>query len=330
MSDYQGSASVPRTQGAEGLAITLAPIHTARTGNTTMAVLWAICGALLAVDAIWLRVTDISIANSGLPRLGLACATLIVMYIVYTRLRPEPGIAAALETILYLAVSSQAGAVLSYLIVGTGAPLVDAVYARADAALGFDWMAWFEFVRAHLWLRTTLAVAYASLLPQMVPLVVVLAFSRRFDDLRAFVAAMTAAMFITLFVSSLFPAAGAWVQYGLGSRVDLAQLSDFDALRSHRLSSINLTHLQGLISMPSFHTALAVLYVWAMRHCPKWFGGFLLLNALLVMSTLSEGGHYLVDVFGGAATSLVSIGFIGYLNSLRPAVTARTEKAYPL
>jgi hypothetical protein len=42
-------------------------------------------------------------------------------------------------------------------------PLADAWLSRADAALRFDWPAWFAWVRAHPEVHAVLAAAYASI-----------------------------------------------------------------------------------------------------------------------------------------------------------------------
>jgi len=278
----------------------------------TMRALWLICALIVAVDAVWLQVTNIALTHAGVARIGAVCAVVLALRAIYGWLRPEPRLCAMLDTVLYLVIFSQAGAVLSYLVVGTGAPLVDAWYAHADAALGLDWMGWFEFVRVRPLLSKILHIAYTLLLPQMVPIVLFLGFSANFERLREFLVTATAAVLVTVFVSALAPASGAWIYHDLRGQVDLAQFSDFIPLRQHVITEIDVTRLQGLISMPSFHTALAMLYAWTMRRHGVWFWLCVSLNGVIVLSTPTEGGHYFVDVLGGAAVTIVVAGWATY------------------
>ena len=80
---------------------------------------------------------------------------------------------------------------------------------------------------------------------------------------------------------------------------DIASLSHFEALRDGRLRDIPLREMQGLISIPSLHTVLAVLLVHAMRGTVL-LPAFVVLDAAMIVSTPIDGGHYLVDVLAGA------------------------------
>ena len=275
---------------------------------------WWLCAVLAGTDCVALKVANIALAPASVLHFGVAIAVLLMLRVVYARIRPEPKIRAALDTVLYLVLFSQAAAVLGYLIIGTGTPLVDGWYSRADTALGFDWLAWFDFVRAHAQFAQALHLAYALLLPQIIAVVFVLAFSARLDELRAFATAVTTAYLVTLFVTALVPAAGAWTYYALGPRVDLSQFSDFELLRHHALPRVDLTKLQDLMSMPSFRAALAVLCVWAMRRCGAWFWPCALASGLIVLSTPTEGGQYLVDVLGGMVVASAAISWTSYMS----------------
>jgi membrane-associated phospholipid phosphatase len=65
--------------------------------------------------------------------------------------------------------------------------------------------------------------------------------------------------------------------------------------------------MEGLITFPSFHTTLAVLFVAALRkhRLALVIGG--VVNGSMLLSIPSEGGHYLVDVFAGALVAVLAI-----------------------
>ncbi|MBV8650569.1 MAG: phosphatase PAP2 family protein [Alphaproteobacteria bacterium] len=79
------------------------------------------------------------------------------------------------------------------------------------------------------------------------------------------------------------------------------------ALRDGTLREIDLRHLQGLVSFPSFHVILSLLFIYAMRGIRFAVPVGIVVNAPIILGTLSAGGHYLIDLPGGAAVTLVAI-----------------------
>jgi membrane-associated phospholipid phosphatase len=84
------------------------------------------------------------------------------------------------------------------------------------------------------------------------------------------------------------------------------------------------------VTFPSYHAVLAIITSFAVRGVRHVSWPVALLNVAVVVSTIPEGGHYLVDVVAGAAIAMVSILLIGDLvgaevrpNTSRPA-TATT------
>src|SRR5208283_1718480 len=110
----------------------------------------------------------------------------------------------------------------------------------------------------------------------------------------------------TLALFAFFPAQSAWVYYNIEPGKIPPFLIDLNALRSGSLPVVNLQRLDGLITFPSFHTAVAVLLIYAARGTPALVLATVI-NALMILSTFTEGGHYLVDVVAGAAVALLAI-----------------------
>ena len=78
-------------------------------------------------------------------------------------------------------------------------------------------------------------------------------------------------------------------------------------IRNGEWAALDFSHIEGIVSFPSFHTTLAILLVYAVRH-HRWALAVLFpLNMLLIVATLSVGGHYLVDLPAGAAVAAISI-----------------------
>ena len=84
---------------------------------------------------------------------------------------------------------------------------------------------------------------------------------------------------------------------------------------------VDLTQLKGIISFPSFHAVMAVLLTRIHRGS-RLLWPMAALNAVMLLSVLSEGGHYLVDAIAGAAIAGIAILATARLGRLRPAVAA--------
>ena len=75
-------------------------------------------------------------------------------------------------------------------------------------------------------------------------------------------------------------------------------------------ASFAVNEFQGLITMPSYHTVLAILIIYVYRGCGRLFTLALAFNGLMLLSLPSEGGHYVIDVIAGIAVVAVTIAVI--------------------
>ena len=65
--------------------------------------------------------------------------------------------------------------------------------------------------------------------------------------------------------------------------------------------------VEGYVSFPSYHTAAALLFVWAIWPL-RWLRiPVVVLNVALILGALLMGSHYLIDIIGGAVVALLSI-----------------------
>ncbi len=80
-----------------------------------------------------------------------------------------------------------------------------------------------------------------------------------------------------------------------------------EKLHSGVFRTLNYGSLNGIIAMPSFHAASAVLLAWGYGGV-KWLRWpFLALNIVMLVSAVPIGGHYLVDIVAGVAVACLSI-----------------------
>ncbi|MBR1245110.1 phosphatase PAP2 family protein [Bradyrhizobium sp. AUGA SZCCT0274] len=166
----------------------------------------------------------------------------------------------------------------------------------ADTAIGFDWLSFFNWVKARPAIDLTFAIAYDSAIVQIAVLLVVLNVTGRLDRAREFIWLLVLTIFITVPLSGIFPAECPWSYFGVEDRVDAYHLADFTALRSGQMPQISLANAKGLITFPSFHASLGL--IWPMP--AGVFPIFVVLNAVMI-SALTSGGHYLVDIIAGLA-----------------------------
>ncbi|HKX41426.1 MAG TPA: phosphatase PAP2 family protein [Burkholderiaceae bacterium] len=308
-------------------ASSTASIRTRLATPSPLGCAWTITAVVLGVDIVWLVLGGWSVSARGLVVLALgvgACAAPLAI----ARYRRDARIATAMSFCVLLLMFQAAAATLSYLVVGTNAALVDASLADADHALGFDWLALHAWLQVHAVTRSVLHVAYHSGLTQLVFVVLFLALSGRRAQLESFMLLFIAATLFTIAVSGVFPAAGAWKFHAVaGASVDLSALSHFELLRDGRLREIALDRMQGLISIPSLHAALAVLLVHAVRATRFVLPGFIVLDLAMLLSTPVDGGHYVVDVLAGVglAVALIALGRRGAARARSAARLARVS-----
>lgn len=199
------------------------------------------------------------------------------------------------------------------------APYADAALAKADSALGFDWVAYARLIEPAI---DPLVLAYKSFHWQPALLIAALIATAQTDRLWRLVTAASVAGLATAALFPLFPARGAFVHYqltGYALKGDgpLAFSPILDLLKSgHRVISPDL--FTGLVSMPSYHAASAAMFVWAGWRVRLLRWPLLALNLALCAAAIVVGGHYLVDILVGLAIGAASVGLT------RPSPARRT------
>jgi membrane-associated phospholipid phosphatase len=190
---------------------------------------------------------------------------------------------------LWLAVIFSSGFVtLTYLAARWAPPLIDGWLVRCDWWLGFSTLRPWQ----HTPTGILLTVAYDSLLVQTAATIALLGLQNKREPLERFFQQMMVAGLVVLACFVVAPALG---PCAVNPSADQAvYLEHFQQLRAGARAGMSLADAQGLITFPSFHTVWALLLVAA---CPRPFkAASVLLNALVIASTLTTGWHYLSDV----------------------------------
>lgn len=160
-----------------------------------------------------------------------------------------------------------------------------------DRLMGIDVQRIADATAARPWLKLTMLLIYFSAIPQTLFLIVWQGF-RHDTRLSLFLYRYMVSGLITSACFFVVPALGAAgtepAAWNAGAMHDLL------ALKSGELTTIVCSDTYGIVTFPSFHTIWAVLLMLAM---PNRF--IVVLNSLMVVSTVTCGGHYLIDVLGG-------------------------------
>jgi hypothetical protein len=284
--------------------------------------------ALAALLFQWNARLGISPGSAGLPL--LLCLTLASS----ARLARPCGAArveAAASAFLQMTLFTLLGLFLSYAITARAGPLWDAQLSAADRALGLDWpmlRGVLDKVPPAVWV---LGIAYHSLIAQMVVVIVGLAALGRFDALRLIVCAAIGAGFACILVSALVPASGNAFDpdayHHLWPPVARLHADIVTGLRTSTLHTLDLTRMMGIVTFPSFHAALALIFIWSFRRIPRLAAAGSAWAALTIVATPVFGGHYAVDVIAGLVIGAGSLAGASRLFSA-PAAQATLQVSH--
>ena len=177
-----------------------------------------------------------------------------------------------------------------------------------------DRRTYLDFVNSRPLLAELAGYSYLSLLPQFALVPMVLMIVNQLPHLRRSMHAFSLALIATAAISVFTPAVAAFVYLDLTPQVyaNIAStvythVPTLEALRAGTLHSIHLDNLEGLITFPSFHTAGALMFIWALRSVPFVRWPAIALNGALIAATPINGAHYFIDLVGGAAVAFAAI-----------------------
>ncbi|MGH1417254.1 MAG: phosphatase PAP2 family protein [Hyphomicrobiaceae bacterium] len=277
--------------------------------------LWIFLSTLLVIDIIWLWAEGFTV--NPFPFVFMIMSVIILAGIIYfyTYKRPDQKITDASKCFLIMILFTNVLAHFSYVSLSLNLPLIDATLAGFDTAIGYDWMAVLAWTNEHPTIGWVLTFAYRSTGPQVFLVVLILSFLQRQKQLHEFIWLYMITGSTVIFIAAIFPAAGAYIYYAppaelfanLNPEAGVWHWQHFQGLRDGSMRHIDLSKIEGLVTYPSFHTCLAIITTWAVVGIRYVFPIAFFINTLVIISTLTEGGHHLADVFAGAGVSIVAM-----------------------
>jgi hypothetical protein len=262
-----------------------------------MPALWVALGIMGIVDAIWSGAVGLTI--SGYDPFLLIVGGLLCLTVLLRVIWGNPKLAVLAEVWALWMVFASVGNILTYLAATPALPLRDELFARLDRATGFQWKAVFDLIESHALVGRLLSISYGSLIPEILVLAAFLSFAGLEKRIRDFYWIVYIALVLTSVLSSLLPAAGAFPHYGMLDRA--SWMHDFEALRSRSNLHFSLPDMTGIVTFPSFHAVLPLLVIYVTRGTGAAGYGFAAWNLIMLLSITAIGGHYFVDIAGGAA-----------------------------
>ena len=264
---------------------------------------------LLASSLYFYRALGLSVAWDSALAIVFVAAGLALAWAYFAATKSsatEQRIANASLAIALLLLLSAIMTPAQYAAAALNRPLIDSALAKADGWLGVDVSEFARWTRAHAWISASLSWGYFTLLWQFALIVPLLAMVRDDEALAEYVFHFHACSLVTIATFALFPAASAFQYLGFQSTLPQGRfVAHFNGVRAGQITQLVFGQMEGLVSMPSFHVAGALMVTWATRRHLWLFVPLVAVNTLLCAATFLSGAHYLVDTV--AAFGLVAL-----------------------
>lgn len=288
-------------------------------------IIWATIATLMAIDGLLLLQSSMNIDFTPLADTLWVVALMISFCLAINIVHPQhlfPAYNRALDGlwsftnfINQMIFVPSAIALFSYLTARANLPLIDDALITIDRFLGFDWLAHIAWANARPFISDVFSVGYNSFNVQIMLLLGALPLYGQFAHAQRFVIVFFSTALITVILSALFPATGAYIHYNIDAARDFPYLHNMAGLahkdillglRDHTLTALSFP-LLGIVTFPSFHTALAVMLSYGFLPFRRLRFVVFVLNTIMIISTPMEGGHYLVDVIAGVVIAIAGI-----------------------
>jgi membrane-associated phospholipid phosphatase len=294
-------------------------------------VAWAALALFVTVDLIWFILSPMVFAPANFRLVGqsillfggLSAMPKLVVFRLTGDSSPiskfilsiSDKVARFLRAIVFTLGFGFAGCIFTYLAASLGWPLQDAQLAAVDSSMGFNWLDLLISANSSPLFGAVLKAAYHSSATQIVGVCLLLAATNRDKRLAEFLTLFSVTFVVVGAISALVPAAGPYAYFqppktfftSFSTDAGMWHYQVLQTLRNEPVPVLSLMNVQGLVTFPSFHTCLAIITAYAVRGIRFVALPVAILNGLVIVSTLPEGGHYLIDVIAGAIISVIAI-----------------------
>ena len=284
---------------------------------------WLLTGLLALATAGLLLALHVRL-EPGKLSLNVAVALVFApVAIVYGHIRYDERLAGVCDAVALLSSYTLVAAVCTYAATaaGAGTPFWDERLLAADRALHLDWRAYLGWPDGHPRLGAILDACYRSALDQVGAVILLLGVLGRVRRLQTFVLALQLSLLACAAAPAVMPALGPYHLLGIVPALDHPHipLTSMNGAVPQVLQLrgttplVRLDDIEGIVVCPSFHTVLAILFVWAVWPVRVVRWAVAGLDAGMLAATPLSGGHYFVDLVAGGAVTLLSLWAAGWL-----------------
>lgn len=263
--------------------------------------------AAIVISALSASLVSVTWSTKGI---GLISINLAILLLAAVAVRWRYGVsplADIAEGLAVLLLSSLACGAVAMLSLRSGAPMADGLLRELDSALGMSAKTSVEWFAT--WPRLSLSwlhSVYETSFPQVVIAAVLLPLFGRSYECWRMILIFVGSLLSAAIIAHAVPAMGSYVDASpatLSAMPRGAGTYAFEAVRSFRSGDqaiLGLDALGGVITFPSIHTVLALLAIQAWWWQPLLRWPVLILNLLVIVTTIPIGGHYFIDLKAGA------------------------------
>lgn len=266
------------------------------------------------INAIWLKFSNITIVFNEYATPIYVVVVCGVVNLFYRFVRPRLNIVALTGAVMFFVVTSSFLLVTSYLMATLPFPLQDQALNDIDLMLGFHFETFVAMLNQNETIVKILQICYDTKILQFLTIAVILSKSKP-EYIIEFCYLFLVTLIVTFIIYMFIPAAGAYTYLtiapesisNIGVEIGKEQGVILNHLKSQQAYTLFLHEAIGLVNFPSFHTILALLLTYATRGVTWLFCIAITLNITMLIATIPMGGHYLIDLIGGGALTLIVI-----------------------
>lgn len=294
-------------------------------GSSAEIAVWSSCLLSTFMAFAMLQATHTGLMLAPFAGMSGVLLFLLGIYFVYARLRPEPRISAISGGLVAVSWAGLMAGITALAALRTNAPLIDVFLAHVDEFMGVDLSIFVTWVAQHRSIGWILEIAYASSVPLVFAAIILLALINRVTRMWQTCFVFGSSAMLCAMTSAFLPAMGTFSRYegntdilaGLPDDAGRFYLAAFEGYRSGAFHIVDIRHLEGVVTFPSFHAVMALVVACSFRDM-RWLSGLIWVwSSLILLSTIPIGGHYLVDLLAGAAVWIVFMALFSLRNSLR-------------
>lgn len=269
---------------------------------------WGAAFFLLVINICWISFSSLKIYYDREASLivFIFLSTIFFFYLFYKVFRRAPRVVLFLESLLFILIFILQLLIFCFLMATLNYPFVDSTLVFIDSIFGINSSAIVLWFRTQLSLTYIFSYIYKTYFYQIPFIILYFSIRREALNLQKFIMQFIIALILTIIISGFLPALGPYVWYNYPPSPTLAAaLAQLLELRS---GILDFSQKNGIVSLPSFHTVAALLYMYTFRNENKViFISILILNILMIFSCIPIGEHYFTDILGAIPTFLAAV-----------------------